>query len=178
MEIEITSQILTSKELYNRLIHNSNDRIYKLKELPKGTRPIATSIVVAAISAGVGGVVVALINSVKDYKIEKMKLKANEKEKEKDREAKINELKYQRETELLKIEKEKDTIGNIEIIGDYQNNILKAGMEKERKELVKKGVEFTENKVKIPVSLVSETIDEIDEILELKAITEIVQRNN
>lgn len=181
MKIEVISQSIRTEDLYKKLVANTNEIQFEVVELPKGTRPIGTTIIVALISsAGLGSIIVALINSVKEYKIEKMKIAATANEKDKDRQAKIEELKFTRETEMMKIQKERETQafeGVIKIIGNYETSLLKEGKEKERQILEKKGVSFSDNVIKIPMEMSADVIELVDDVLEIKAVQEIIHVN-
>ncbi len=187
MEIKIKSQAVNNPEELLDLISTSDksEVTYKILEIPKGKRPLITvaAVITGLSTLGAGGIVVALINAIKDHKIKKMELKSAEKQNEEDRKLKREELEASKETEILKLEAERKKIalqGYIEIAGNYINTILKENKDDKISILEKLGFKFEKDKVVIPanIDLNQETIENLESVLEVTAINEIVHIEN
>ena len=183
MEIKIVSQIVNDPNVLLDLITNSDNNfgVQYIVSNEKGTRAFSslTAIVSTLSALGVGGVVVALINAVKDYKIKKLELNANEKENAEERKSKKEELIFSHKAEMRKLAEERKRIvleGSIKIIGNYVDSILKEEKNDKRAILESLGFRFNEYTVVMPanIELNEKVICALNDALELKTIRKIV----
>lgn len=183
MEIKIKSQTVNDPEELLSLITSSDNSVenYKITEIKAGTRPVISvaAIITGLSTLGIGGIVVALINAVKDYKIKKLELTMSAAEKSEDRKVKKEELIFSRETEILKLEGERKKIalnGYVEIVGNYVESMLKENKEDKKAILEKLGFKFSENTIIMPanIELNESVITTLEDTLELEVIKEVV----
>ena len=127
MKIEILSETITNQDLFTQLSLQNSEIEFKLVEVPKNTRPIASTIIIAIISSlGVGNIIVAMRNAISAEKLKKMELE----DKEKDRKLKEKELELNKEIEFFKLKAEKEKIvlqGYIEILCKHNEALIKDG---------------------------------------------------
>lgn len=185
MEIKIISQTIDKpKELLNVMSNFASSEVsYKIKKKEEGTRTSLESVFAIVIgSKGISTIIVAVINAIKDYKIQKLKTQSNEKEKEKDRQLEREKMEAQKAIEKIKLEEERKRIvlnGYVKIKGNCIDSLLKEteGREEKIAILKKVGFEFDEDTIKIPTDIKwNENISStLDDIVDMKVITKIAQ---